>query len=60
MDKPEGSYAQVRLVGRKQEDEKIQQVVYVKYKIEHFIYLFDIKNSVYDEVITIQPICNVC
>ena len=59
MDKPEGSYAQVRLFGRKQEDEKIQQIVYVKYKIEEFIYLVDVMNSVYDKVITNQPICKV-
>ena len=36
-DKPESSYAQVRLFERKKEDEKFQQVVYVKYKLEEFI-----------------------
>ena len=30
VDKPESSYAQVRLFARKKEDEKFQQVVYVK------------------------------
>ena len=59
MDKPEGSYAQVRLFGRKQKDEKIQQLVYVKYKNEELIYSVDVMNSVYDRVITNQPICNV-
>ena len=34
VDKLESSYAQVRLFARKKEDEKIQQVVYVKYKLE--------------------------
>ena len=29
MDKPESSYAQVRIIARKKEDEKFQQVVYV-------------------------------
>ena len=59
VDKPESSYAQVRLFIRKKEDEKFQQVVYVKYKLEEFIYLLDVMNSVYDKVITNQPIYNV-
>ena len=57
--KPESSYAQVWLSERKKEDEKFQQVVYVKYKLEDFIYLLDVMNSVYDKVINNQPICNV-
>ena len=59
VDKPESSYAQVRLFARKTQDEKFQQVVYVKYKLEEFINWFDVMNSVYDKVITNQPICNV-
>ena len=59
VDKPESCYAQVRLFARKKEDEKFQQVVYVNYKFEEFIYLLNVMNSVYDEVITNQPICNV-
>ena len=59
VDKPESSYAQVRLFARKKEDEKFQKVVYVNYKLEEFIYLLDVMNSVYDKVITNQPICNV-
>ena len=59
VDKPEGSYAQVRLFARKNEYEKFQQVVYVNYKLEEFIYLLDVMHSVYDKVITNQPICNV-
>ena len=58
VDKPESSYAQVRLFERKKEDEEIQQVVYVNYKFEEFIVLLDVMNSVYDKVITNQPICN--
>ena len=57
--KPESSYAQVLLFARKKEDEKFQQVVYVKYILEEIIYLLDVMNSVYDKVITNQPICNV-
>ena len=59
VDNLESSYAQVRLFARKKEDEKIQQVVYVNYKLEDFIYLLDVMNSVYDKVIINQPICNV-
>ena len=59
VDKPERSLAQVRLFARKKEDDKFQKVVYVNYKLEEFIYLLDVKNSVYDKVISVQPICNV-
>ena len=57
VDKPESSYAEFRLFARKKKDEKFQQVVYVKYKLEEFILLLDVMNSVYDTVITNQPIC---
>ena len=46
VDKPESCYAQVRLFARKKEDEKFQQVVYVKRKLEEFVYLLDVMNSV--------------
>ena len=52
VDKLESSYAQVRLFGRKREDENFQQVVYVKYKLEEVIYLLNILNSVHDKVYT--------
>ena len=55
--KPESSYAQVRLLARKKEDEKFQRVVYVKYKLKKNIYLLDVMNSVYNKIITQQPIC---
>ena len=54
-DNPDTSYAQVRLFGRKPEEEKFQQIVYVKYKLDEFVYLLDVMNSVYDEVIANQP-----
>ena len=57
--KPETSYSQVRLFGRKKEKTKFQQIVYVNYKLDEFVYLLDIMNSVYDKVISNQPICNV-
>ena len=34
VDNPETSYAQVRLFGRKKEEEKFQQIVYVNYKLD--------------------------
>ena len=58
-DNPEKSYAQVRLFGRKNEDEKFQQFVYVNYKPDEYIYLLDNMNSMYDKVIANQPNCNV-
>ena len=42
-----------------EEEEKFQQVVYMNYKFEEFIYLLDVMNSVFDKFITNQPICNV-
>ena len=57
--KPESSYAQFRLFARKNQDDKFQQVVYVNYKLEEFIYLLDVMNSVCDDVITNQSFCNV-
>ena len=58
VDNPETSYAQVRLFGRK-EEEKFQQIVYVNYKLDEFVYLLDVMKSVYDKVVANQPICSV-
>ena len=58
-DNPDTSYAQVRLFGRKTEEEKFQQIVYVNYTLDEFVYLLDVMNSVSDNVIANQPICNV-
>ena len=52
---PETSYAQVRLFGRKKEEENFQQIVYVNYRLDDFVYLLDVLYSVYDEVIANQP-----
>ena len=57
VDNPETSYAQVRQFGRKKEEEKFQQIVYVNYRLDEFVNLLDVKNSVYDKVIANQPIC---
>ena len=47
----ETCYAQVRLFGRKKEEEKFHQIVYVNYRLDEFIYLLDVMNSMYDKVI---------
>ena len=59
VDNPESSYAQVRLFGRKTEEEKFQQIVHVNYKLDEFVHLLDVLSSVYNKVIANQPICNV-
>ena len=59
VDNPETSYDQVRIFGRKKEEEKFQQIVYVNYRIDEIVYLLDVMNSVYDKVIANQPICNI-
>ena len=59
VDNPETSYAQVRLFGRKKQEEKFQQIVYVNYRLDEFVYLLDVINSVYDKVIANQPICKI-
>ena len=56
-DNPDSSSAQFRLFGRKKEEEKYQQIVYVNYKLEELVYLLDVNNSVYEKVIANQPIC---
>ena len=58
-DNPETSYAQIRLFGRKKEEEKFQQIVYVNYKFDNFVYLFDVMSSVYGKVNANRPICNI-
>ena len=58
-DNPDTSYAQVRLFGRKTVEEKFQQIVYVNYRLDEFVYLLDVMNSGYDKVFANQPICNV-
>ena len=36
-DNPDTSYAQVSLFGRKTEEQKFQQIVYVNYKLDEFV-----------------------
>ena len=46
------------IFAREKKDQKFQQNVYVNYKLEDFIYLLDVMNSVYDKVNINRPNCN--
>ena len=59
VEKPETSYVQVRLFGRRKDEEKFNQFVNVNYKRDEFIFLLDVMNSVHDKVIANEPLCNV-
>ena len=59
MEKPETSYVQVRLFGRRKDEEKFNQIVLVDYKLEEFFYLLDVINSVHDKVIANEPLFKV-
>ena len=56
-DNAETSYAQVRLFGRRKEEEKFLQFVFINYKLDEFVYLLDVMNSVFDKIFANQPIC---
>ena len=59
VEKPETSYVQVRLFGRKKDEEKFNQIVYVNSKLDEFVYLLDVMNSVFDKAMANEPLCNV-
>ena len=59
VDNPETFYAQIRLFGRKKEEEKFQQIVYVNYRLDEFAYLLDVMNSVYERKMANQRNCNI-
>ena len=56
MDNQETSHAQVRLFDGTRRKKKVQQTVYVNYKLDQFVYFHDVMNTVYDKVIANQPI----
>ena len=49
VDNPETSCAQVRLFGRKTEEEKFQQIVFGNYRLDELVCLLDLMKSVYDK-----------
>ena len=57
--KPETYMLKSGFFARKKEDEKFQQSVFVIYKLDEFIYLLEVMNSVYDIVVTDNPICSI-
>ena len=59
VQKPETSYVQVRLFGRRKDEGNFNQTVSVNCKLDKFIFLFDAMNSIYDKVIANEPLCNV-
>ena len=59
VEKPESSYVQVRLFGRRKDEERFNQIVYVNCKLDEFIYLLDVMYSVYGKVIANEILCNV-
>ena len=59
VEKPEFSYVQLRLFGRRTDEEKFNQIVYVEHQLDEFIYFLDVMNSVDDKVIGNEPLCNV-
>ena len=59
MEKPQTSYVQVRLFGKRKDEEKFNQIVFVKYKLDGFNDLLDVMNSVFDKVNANEPLCNV-
>ena len=59
VEKPQISYVEVRLFGRRKDEKKINQVVYVNYKLDEFIYLLDVMISVFDKNIANEHVCNV-
>ena len=60
VEKPETSYVQVRLFGRREDEEIFNQIVYVNHKLVEFIYLLDVMISVYDKVIANEPFVVFC
>ena len=59
VDEQESRYAPVRFFAKTTQEEKFQQIVYVKNKLKDFIYLLDGQFSLYNEEFTIQINFNV-
>ena len=59
MDKPESTYVQLRLFTRTSEHDKFQQLVFVNYKFDEFLYLLDVIISISDHVLSNQSLCNI-
>ena len=49
----------VRFIARKELDEIFQQIVFMNYKREVIVHILEAMNSVYDDIFTKKPVCNV-
>ena len=58
MDKPKSTYVQLGLFTRNSELDKLQQLVFVNYKYDVFLYLLDVITSISDQVLSNQSLCN--
>ncbi len=59
VDRPGSSFVQVRVFARKKQDKEFRQIVSENYKLEKFIGLLYVMNSVYDNFFTKKTNCNV-
>ena len=59
VEKPESAYVQIRLFTRKTETEKFQQIVFVNYKLDEFLFLLDVINNVSEQALSNQSLCNI-
>ena len=59
VEKPGISYVLVRLLRRRTEEHKFNQLFYVNLKLDEILYILDVMNFVYDKVIANELLCNV-
>ena len=59
-DKPDTTYLQIRHFIRKDESEKLQQLVFVNHKLDEVLSFLDVVNSVSERALLNQSFCNFC
>ena len=59
MDKPESTYVQIRLFTRISEHDKFQQLLFVRYKYDEFLFLSDVYTSLSEQVLSNQSLGNI-
>ena len=59
MDKPKSTFVQLRLLRRNSEHDKFQQLVFVNYNYDEYLYLLDVITSISDQVLSNQSLCNI-
>ena len=58
-DKPGSTYVQFRFFTRISEYDKFQQLVFVNYYYDEFLYLLDVITSISNQVLWNQSLCNI-